>query len=124
MTMTAGRAPAQPPGRATGGCELFVYYRVAAASARGARDAVEGLQAALRAAHPGLEARLLRRRDDARADGAETWMETYARPASPGGVDAALQRAIEEGAAAALAVWVDGARHSEAFETAFGGDRP
>ena len=111
-------------GRGAGGRELFVYYRVAAASAHGARAAVEVLQAALREAHPGLEARLLRRRGDGPAGGVETWMETYARPASPDGVDAALQRAIEEGAAVALAAWVDGARHSEAFEAAFGGDRP
>ena len=51
-------------------------------------------------------------------------METYARPAAPDGVDAALQRAIEEGAATVLAAWVDCARHVEAFEAAFGGDRP
>ena len=122
--MTAG-APVHAPGRATGGGrELFVYYRVAAASAYGAQAAVETLQAALREAHPGLEARLLRRRSDGPAGDAETWMETYARPASPGGVDAALQRAIEKGAATALAAWVDGARHGEAFEAAFGGDRP
>ena len=118
--MTAGASPAGM----TGGRELFVYYRVAAASAQGARAAVEALQAALREAHPGLEARLLRRRGDGPAGGVETWMETYARPASPDGVDAALQRAIEEGAATALTAWVDGARHGEAFEAAFGGDRP
>ena len=110
--------------RGAGGRELFVYYRVAAASAHGARAAVDALQAALRAAHPGLEARLLCRRGDGPAGGVETWMETYARPGTPGGVDAALQQAIEEGAAAALAAWVDGARHGEAFEAAFGGDRP
>ena len=111
-------------GRGAGGRELFVYYRVAAAAAHGARSAVETLQAALCDTHPGLEARLLRRRGDGPAGGVETWMETYARPASPDGVDAALQRAIEEGAAAALAAWVDGARHGEAFEAAFNGDRP
>ena len=108
----------------TGGRELFVYYRVAAASAHGARAAIETLQAALRVAHPGLEARLLRRCGDGPAGGVETWMETYARPASPGGVDAALQRAIEEGATATVAAWVDGTRHSEAFETDFDGDQP
>ena len=116
--MTATRVPAHAPGRAAGGRELFVYYRVAAASAHGARAAVEALQAALRAAHPGLEARLLRRRDDGPAGGVETWMETYARPGSPEGVDTALQRAIEDRAAAVLAAWVDGARHVEAFEAA------
>ena len=117
--MTATRAPAQPPGRAAGGGrELFVYYRVAAASACSARTAVEALQAALRDAHPGLEARLLRRRDDGPAGGVETWMETYARPGSPQGVDAALQRAIEDRAAVALAAFVDGVRHVEAFEGA------
>ena len=111
-------------GRGAGGRELFVYYRVAAASAQGARAAVEALQAALREAHPGLEARLLRRRGDGPDASVETWMETYARPAAPDGVDAALQRAIEEGAATVLAAWVDCARHVEAFEAAFGGDRP
>ena len=118
MTATAS------PAALTGGRELFVYYRVGAAATHGARSAVDALQAALRVAHPGLQARLLRRRDDGPAGDFETWMETYARPAVPGGVDAALQRMIEEGAAAALAAWVDGPRHGEAFEAVCNGDRP
>lgn len=100
--------------------ELFVYWRVASAMAGEAHAAATALQSALRAAHPGLQARLLRRGDGPVA-GAETWMETYALPSSPGGVDAALQAAIEAAAAAALAVFIDGARHVEAFEVA---DRP
>ena len=98
------------------GRELFVYYRVAPATADEAHAAATALQAALHAAHPGLQARLLRR-DNGPAD-AETWMETYALPSSPGGVDAALQATIEAAAAAALAVFIDGARHVEAFEVA------
>ena len=116
--MTALHAPSHPPGRAAGGRELFVYYRVGAALAPAARVAVEALQVALRDAHPGLEARLLRRPGDERADGFQTWMETYARPASPGGIDAALRQVIEDRAAAALAAFVDGARHVETFEAA------
>ena len=106
--MTAGR----PHGR-----ELFVYWRVVPATADKAHAAATALQSALRAAHAGLQARLLRR-GDGPAGGAETWMETYALPSSPGGVDATLQAAIEDAAAPALAGFIDGARHVEAFEVA------
>ena len=98
------------------GRELFVYYRVASAAAGEAHAAATAMQSALRTAHAGLQARLLRR-DNGPAD-AETWMETYALPSSPGGVGAVLQAAIEAAAAAALAVCIDGARHVEAFEVA------
>ena len=98
------------------GRELFVYYRVAPATAGEAHAAATAMQSALRTAHAGLQARLLRR-DNGPAD-AETWMEAYALPSSLNGVDAALQATIEAAAAAALAVFIDGARHVEAFEVA------
>ena len=98
--------------------ELFVYWR-AAAAAGDVRAAATALQTALRAAHPGLQARLLRR-GDAAAGGVDTWMEIYALPVSPGGIDAALQMAIDGAAAAALAGLIDGARHVEAFEVVSG----
>ena len=94
--------------------ELYVYYRVPRAAATVAREAVSAAQAALRAEHPGLVARLLRRDGAAPAD-AQTWMETYARPACAAGVDAALQAAIDD-AAAPLLAFIDGPRHVEAFD--------
>ena len=113
--MTATRATAELRGRVVGGRELFVYYRVAAASARSARAAVDAMHTALRDAHPGLEARLLRR-SGGPTESAQTWMETYARPAMSAGVDAALQQAIDDSATEALAAFVDGSRHVEVFE--------
>ena len=98
--------------------ELFVYWRTAAV-ADDVRTVAAALQAALRAAHPGLQARLLRR-GDAAAGGVDTWMETYALPASSGGVDTDMQAAIDGAAAAALAGLIDGARHVEAFEVVGG----
>lgn len=89
---------------------LYVYYRVDAASLADAAAAVQGFQARLCHAHPGLEAALLRRPGE--PDGQTTLMETYAMP---GGVDEALQARIDE-AATALAAWQRGARHTEVFE--------
>ena len=96
--------------------ELFVYYRVPAATAAAAHAAATAAQAALRTAHPGLVARLLRRDDgiDGRPSSA-TWMETYARPGIPSGVDEALQSAIESACTPLLAL-IDGPRHAEAFD--------
>lgn len=91
--------------------ELFVYYRVPAASVGTARRSVVAAQAVLRATYPGLQARLLRRRDDQ----PETWMETYALPDAPDGIDAALQAAIEVAAAPLLAL-IEGPRRIEAFD--------
>ena len=95
--------------------ELFVYYRVREADADAARAAVLGLQARLRARHPELRARLLRR--PGAIDGRQTWMETYAVDPrhAPGGVDVELQAAIEAEAAAVLQPWLDGPRHTEVF---------
>lgn len=97
--------------------ELFVWYRVRDEHAGAARAAVESMQRSLVETCPGLQARLLVRRDA----GVQTWMETYARPprtASDGaGIDAASEAAI---AAAALPLreWIEGERHVEAFEAA------
>ena len=93
--------------------ELFVYYGVPQGAAAAALAAVVGAQAALRAAHPGLVARLLRRSEAATQP--ETWMETYALPGSIDGIDMTLQAGIEA-AAAPLRRLLDGNRHVEAFE--------
>ncbi len=89
---------------------LFVYYRRDAASVVDAACAVRAFQVRLREAHPGLQAAVLRRPGE--QDGQATLMETYAMP---GGISDALQARIEE-AAACLAPWLRGARHTEVFE--------
>ena len=68
--------------------ELFVYYRVRLEDAVAARAQVQALHTELRAVAPDLNARLLRRPDD--ADGQQTWMETYALDprAGSGGIGA------------------------------------
>jgi hypothetical protein len=71
------------------------------------------LQADLRARHPGLQARLMRRGDA--ADGWHTWMETYAAPSSANGVCDSLQREIETAAQTTLAALIEGPRHTESF---------
>lgn len=73
------------------GCELYVYYRVARGQCAAAQTEVEAQQARLRAALPGLEARLLRRLDDA-DDRDPTWMELYRTAA---GLDDAACAQIE-----------------------------
>ena len=94
--------------------ELFVYYRAQVADAAAVRTAAEAMQLRLRARHPGLTARLLRRPDP--QDDCHTWMETYAiDPACvPVGIDASLQAAIDR-AAADLQPLLAGPRHTEAF---------
>ena len=90
--------------------ELYVYYRVPDDAAAAAAREVAAVQDELRAAWPGLEARLLRRPDS--SGGQQTWMETYAR--APAGVDAAVQADIEA-RAARLLTHVAGPRHVEVF---------
>lgn len=65
-----------------GGCELFVYYKVAQGEASAAQQEIHTLQAALRQRWPGLEARLLKR-DDLAGDGPQTWMEIYRTSTTP-----------------------------------------
>lgn len=93
--------------------ELFIWYRVAPARAAAARTAVLAMHQTLVAAHPGLAARLLVRRDEPEA--LQTWMETYACAASAQGVDPAIERSIRE-RALSLAAVLEGPRHVEAFE--------
>lgn len=99
--------------------ELYVYYRVAPQHADALKLAVSAMQDRLRHAHPGLQARLLRRTED--ISGEDTWMETYAAPSCSGAPEAAvgvndeLCARIEREAAA----WQHlraGPRHTEVFE--------
>lgn len=99
--------------------ELFVYYRVATQDADSLRLAVSAMHARLSHAHPGLQARLLRRTDA--LAGEDTWMETYAAPASSGAQEAAVGVSDElcariEHEAAAWQHLCAGPRHTEVFE--------
>ena len=95
--------------------ELYVYYRVPAHEADALRLAVTQMQDGLRREFPGVQARLLRRTDQ--AEGSVTWMETYAMPsaASASDVSDALRAAIEQHAAAWRHLY-DGPRHTEVFD--------
>ncbi len=92
--------------------ELYIYYRVAQAELATVATTVAGLQATLCAAHPGLQAKLLRRPE--LSEGRATLMEVYARP-GPQGVDLALQAEIEA-RAVALVPWLQGPRRVEVFQ--------
>lgn len=94
--------------------ELFVYYRVSCADAAVVLAQVQALHAELRTLEPFLQARLLRRPDE--ANGQQTWMEIYATdPARvPAGVGIRLQAEIETRAARLLTANV-GPRHVEVF---------
>jgi hypothetical protein len=95
--------------------ELFVWYRVDERRADAARAAVEAVQRSIADAIPGLQARLLVRRDANQ----QTWMETYARVQSSAieddGIDAATEAAIAA-AALPLSGLIEGDRHVEAFD--------
>ena len=95
--------------------ELFVWYRVRDGQRSEALAAVRAMQGSLVAEWPGLRARLLTR---AGTNSAQTWMEAYARAGagSGTGIDDAVAGAIEA-AARSLATFIDGDRHSEAFES-------
>lgn len=90
--------------------ELFVYYRVQPRHAEALVASVTRMHEALRRAHPGLQARLLRRADEGVGD--VTCMETYTLPAEAD--PAAVRTAIAE-AARSLAPWLAGERHVEHF---------
>lgn len=93
--------------------ELFIYYRATIENASVLHAAALALQADLRARHPGLQTRLLRRPDA--VNGLHTWMETYAAPQSTTGISDSLQGEIETAAHAKLASLIAGARHTESF---------
>lgn len=94
--------------------ELYVYYRVPSVAAAAFEIEVRALQAELRVAIPGLDARCLRRVDDSGVR--QTWMETYALEPGQGpeGVSPGLQAEIEARAARQL-TRIEGARHVEVF---------
>jgi len=98
-------APASAPGH-----ELFIYYRAEPARVEAVAGAVQQMQAQLCDAHPGLQARLLRRPDV--RDGLQTWMEIYRLPegTSPVALAAAIERAAES-----LQAQLTGRRHVEHF---------
>lgn len=84
---------------------LYVYYRVPQAQLVATVAAVRQVQAALAAAHPGLQAELLRRPE--LRDGDVTLMETYA-----GKLGEAVLAAITQATSA-----LPQPRHSEHFDT-------
>lgn len=99
--------------------ELFIYWKVPQAQAEAAHAAATALLQALAQSQPALQARLLRRADEAASRGPQaTFMEIYRAPA--GGVTAAQQQAIEAAAAVALAALGGQGgpqRHIEVFES-------
>ena len=98
---------------ALGAHQLFVYWRVASADAEAALQALRDWQRSLMAQHPALRTRRYLRNDGTR--GEATVMESYALDAAPG-IDAALQRQIQEERRAAMHRWLRGARHVEVFD--------
>jgi hypothetical protein len=94
--------------------ELFIYYRATPENADALQDAVARLQHELKARHPGLQARLLRRPEA--ADGLHTWMETYAAPHHKNGISDTLHAEIERAAGRAVAPLISGPRHTEVFD--------
>ncbi|MDQ6628852.1 MAG: DUF4936 family protein [Pseudomonadota bacterium] len=95
--------------------ELYIYYRVRSSATAEAKQAVAAMQRELRASHPGLQTRLLRRSEQAPAS--ETWMEVYASNCTAEAVviGAAFEAELET-RAEALAEFTDGQRHTERFE--------
>jgi hypothetical protein len=94
--------------------ELFIYYRIPVARADEALAAVHAFQARLRARHPGLAARVLRRPES--EDSLQTWMEIYAFDPllNAAGVSAACESDVES-EARCLSGMIAGARHIESF---------
>ena len=83
---------------------LYVYYKLPLAQLPATLAAARRVQAALRAAHPGLQAELLRRPD--MRDGLVTVMEAYG-----GALDAGVEAAIAQATSA-----LPQPRHSERFD--------
>ncbi|MEY4766200.1 MAG: hypothetical protein RI907_2873 [Pseudomonadota bacterium] len=89
---------------------MYVYYRVEPHLAAKAEAGVRELFAALRAAWPGLQTRLLHKVDDAHP-GSATWMEIYEHPS---GLSSACQAHVKE-LAQRLPPGLTGVRHVEVF---------
>ena len=93
---------------------LFIYWKLPPAQAQAALDALLQAQAVLRAAHPGLQARLFQRSDTAAAnEGHVTGMETYGMA---GGIDEDLQLKLVMAGDEALSRFGAPRRHVEVFE--------
>ena len=90
--------------------ELYLYWRTSHADAPAASAAVRAWQQGLQSEQPGLQARLLRRADEAPAE--TTLMETYVLA---GGIGPALQQHIAQRGDEATAAWRRGPRHLEVF---------
>jgi hypothetical protein len=93
--------------------ELYVYWKLPRAQAGAAFEAVRRFQARLRSTHPGLQARVVQRADE--AGPLATLMEIYTRSCAFAGVDAEVQADIEIQAVAALSGLEAGPRHVEVF---------
>jgi Domain of unknown function (DUF4936) len=93
--------------------ELFVYWKVERTRGAEAQAAATRLLQSLRLAQPALQARLMRRAEEAGEQA--TFMETYRAP--PPGVTPALQAAIEAAAAEGLSGFRGLVRHVEVFES-------
>lgn len=109
------------PVSGTGGRSWFIYYRVAPGDLPRAMEAVRKAQARLCEEQPGLRAALMQKTPAAGAHEPMTLLEIYsvaADRASDWTADrvAALPAAIEHVAGAAVAPWLQGLRHLEAFE--------
>jgi hypothetical protein len=87
--------------------DLYIYYRVQDGDVAPLQAQVRAMQERLAQSH-GVAGQLKRRPGS--VDGLQTWMEVY--PATPGGFDAALALAVQQGGLQALTV---GARHTELF---------
>jgi hypothetical protein len=99
-----------------GARQLFIYWRAATRDVAPALEALRAWQRALCAGRPTLSARNYLRADA--VAGTATVMESYAldAPQPAAGIDAALQRQIEDEGTAALQPWLCGARHVEVFD--------
>ena len=87
--------------------DLYVYYQVRDEDAATLLPRVRAMQAQLRAER-GVAGQLKRRPET--CDGVQTWMEIY--PTTRDGFDAALTRAVHDGA---LAAFIVGKRHTEIY---------
>ena len=106
----ATAACVEVPATASKGSEIYIYYRARPEHGQALVDAVCAMQQGLRAAWPGLGARLLRRPE--LREGLVPWMEAYTLPlgADPGPVAEAIEQA-----ALPLGSWQASSRHVEHF---------
>jgi hypothetical protein len=108
--------------------ELYVYYRADAHAHEAVRQAVQAFQAQLRALHPGVITRLLRKREpvadtstaeaegsgEPRANEEHTWMEIY-RFGSGRALGPVFEVNLDRLAQADLSAYLRGPRHLERF---------